>query len=78
MYVQALIQSTTLWEVYSRGSHDVSHDLRWGKVREVVMEDEFDVDLSGSPDHSLCAAVKVLMCVWFLFSLCVCVLYSFF
>ena len=59
--MQALIQSTTLRKAYSslRGSHDMSCDQRWERVREDVSEDEFEVDISGSPEPSLVAAVKV-------------------
>ena len=58
---QALIQGTTLWEVYTStgGSHDVSCDQRWTRVREDVSSDEFEVSISGSPEPSLIAVVKV-------------------
>ena len=37
----------------------MSCDQRWERVREDVSEDEFEVDISGSPEPSLIAAVKV-------------------
>lgn len=61
--MQALLQSSTLREVYERTverSHDMSHAQRWERLnREDMMEDEFEVDSSGQPEQSLLAVVKV-------------------
>lgn len=63
-FVQALLQSSTLREVYERTclerSHDISHAQRWDRLnREDLMEEEFEVDSSGQPEQSLLAVVKV-------------------
>lgn len=62
--LQALIQSSTVREVYGRTcqgrSHDISYAQRWESLRrEDLMEDEFEVDSSGRPEQSLLAVVKV-------------------
>jgi hypothetical protein len=60
----ALIQSSTIRDVYWKSSligSCTSHDQRWERVvKEDVMEDEFEVDSSGRPEHSLLAVIKLL------------------